>query len=555
MPGIRKSGSYPSEFDRALATVQKAETSGRQLRVGKKGNLKVVGFFGSLFLQCKLRASSKENHGRYLQGERRVIRAQVLQKLETLARQSREAAILGTFPGREVSQDVQEEIEAHLSSYIQNREETRRTLGGTERKEDLGEVFLDEITDDVFNREAVNFLQDSKRAMFVRKPVAPKCFVPGQPLRKQIDQSTGGEKIVLGKYKKSLDIYEKTAGAISGGRDVFARDYRVDSGERLHGSQARVRFFDPALDVHVDRVIEHVEKEARDHPEQSYEASKARQKRLDRAVYDISDKPPGPLSSTPDKVWNKVDFRKQAEKRVTSEVSKRQEGEHEVNEQQVVDFLCFLRKEVQKKFTGRGELPEQFQSLFNENSAVSIPDSFAEPDRLLPSKKLVRTALDLCLSRPPGGERLNVENTEVGAQQKAVTFSANVTVRETTSRARDAMVTRYAASKGQLVLDSAKQQREVFDMNDRPLPLPDSIEGLDNSLEYYEDVRGLPEGFEKFVPKDVPNSLWNESFTAGMENGDVVTQPGSDAGASDRSSEPSGVDWVNRLYAKWLKIT
>ena len=562
MTGIRNSSRHLSEFDRALTTVQKAEESGKQLRVDKKGNLKVVGFFGNLFLKYKLRTFSKNRYGEYLQGERREIRVQVLQKLEGLAKQSREKAILGILPEGVASEEVQEEIETHLQGYIQSRKATRQILGGTERKEELHGVDLNEITDDVFNRDAVNFLQNSKRPMFARKPVAPDCYVRDVPLGEQIDQSTGGDKAALMKYGKSLGVYERTVGLVPGERDAFSKDYRVDPGERLHGSQVRVQFFDPTEDALFDKFIERsesivaskpVQSNEANNPVQSNEAKELIQRRLERVVFNVVEKPEGPLFITPKKEWNKEDFRNQAGKRVGAEVRKRNLGELGESKQ-AVDFLCFLRKEVQKKFTKRGELPEQFQSLFNENSAVSIPGSTAKPDRFIPSRKLVRTALDLCLSRLPEGEP-NVENTEGGALQKPVAFSDKVMVRETTSRESDAMATRYAVVLDELSPDPKERVGLFFDSDRQRLPMPASKEDLDNPAEHFSEDHELPEGFKKFVPKDVPTSLLDESLSASIENGDVVVPPGSDAGVPDRSSDLSGIDWVNKLYGKWLKTT
>ncbi len=579
MSEIRSSKRRPSEFDRAFATVRKAHESGRELRVDKKGNLKMLGFFGRLVLQYRVNRMSREGYRNYVAGERSATRTQVLKKLEGLAKQSRETAILGGLSGTTIGEDEKQQIEEHLSAYMERREAMRPALGGErtfkegvteeEQKQRKNHDLPDKLasTNYIFNLNALDLLKSSEMSMFVRKPVLPKGFNPDESHQAQLQHSTrtSHERRAHRLHVKSQKVHAESvrvAVVKPGDKIIDGTNFREDPGKFLLGSQGRVQFFDPDEDANVDEVIAQNETGAEDHVDQSQEAIKERKRNVDMSIYNTYEGGTNTaIYSGPNKVWNKADFRVQAGKRVASEIGRRGRfGKEAVDEgvrDEAVDFLCFLRKEVQKKFTGKGELPERFQAFFNENSAVSVPDSSTNQDRLVPSKKLARIAVNLCIGKAEGGTP-DVAERGIPENQRPLAFSGVVGVREIPTSASEALAVRYAAANNKLELTTPVQKRKVFGMYDELLEVPvDEGAALDGVTEHYEKSVELPDDFEKFYPDGDPSAYFpggpysGQGQEAENQDGEIVPTRGHGREQPADSPEAPGMKWVNKQYASW----
>ncbi len=348
-----------------------------------------------------------------------------------------------------------------------------------------------------FNREALDFLKDSNNVTYARKPVAPDFYKPDEQGTQDSTLHTTHEKSEIKKYQRSQRIYKHTLAS--------------------------------------KKVLKHVD-------------------------FRENQKLSAKVSERPKTTRNKKDFKTHAEKRVVTEIARRERRRQapvgEKTEGNTIDFLCFLRQQVQKKFTGKGELPEQFQALFNENSAVSIPGSRKEPDRLIPSKKLATLAVDLCTGDHESGLQISA-NSENNVKSKPLAFSDVVGVQEIASSDVNQQLHRYAALKRiqvgtginavikkKLIL-SERQQKQLFpETLAKDLVLPGDEE-IENIVPSYEEGE-VPEDHEKYSPHggEYPAAA-NRADNGGLR---VATRQIGTEG----TREITGADgWVKEQYMAW----
>ena len=495
-----------SEYEKAFATVQKAATSGRQLIVDKKGNLKSRGVFSNFFLRLRVSCYSEKGYKKFKGGERNEVRSAVLKKLEGVARQSRKDAILNSHQG---SLDPEKEgaaLDGFLDHYIELRQESYE-------KNELA----DDFDNSRFNSAVVKFLSLSKSATYSRKPESPGFYDPGKPLANR-EGLASHQKTQLASYQKLMTIYELAAATK---RIIEQTGFHEPPKPFPEASQNRVQFFSGDR-VTMFREIE--EFGGSDAPGYVLGA-------METVTFDDAHDAKMEPRFSSRKKWNQADFKAQSEKRVSGEVNKRGRLGQALPQQDIsartVNFLCFLRKNVQTQLAEGGDLSEQLQPLFNENSAVSVQGSSSRPDRLIPSKKLVARALDICMgdtgvAPPPTAER------------QVPTFSDDVKVREIDSRHVDKGLLQVAVQGGQFET-SPIQERKILGYEQESNPTT-AEEALDGSTYHYE-AKDLPEGFEKHV--------------LGKGVSPTAAEPGLASGGEEMGGITDG-SWLKEQYAAWL---
>ncbi len=513
---IFSSSPKRSEYEKVFATVQKAEISGRQLRVDKKGNLKSRGAIGSFFLRRKINRFSAKEYKSYIGGERKEVRSAVLKVLDGVARQSRKEAILNSRQG---SLDPERE-KASLNDFLDQYVEQNRA--GFEKKERS-----DDISTSDFNAAATDFLRLSKSTAYSRKPVCPDFHDPGKPPADR-EEITPQQKIQLNSYQKSMRIYKF---ATETHKLIEQTGFHEPPKPFAEPSQNRVQFFSSG---HDQLFIDLEKYGGSDQTDKTVINALRSDIRLDNE----GDKLPRFSSTT---TWNKADFKDRTGKRLLGEVNKRKRLGQTLPQQGVsdkaLDFLCFLRKDVQTQFAKEGDLPEHLQSLFNENSAVSIQNSSAHPDRLVASKKLVGRALDICMGK--------TETAPSAATEKKVpTFSDDVNVREIDSRHVAKGLLQVAVQDGHFVPDPLEKSSILgYEQESNPTTAEEALGG---STYHYEE-KGLPEGFEKHVPDGRVRLA-----AANSGNEDISSAGSGLAGGGGEKIGGSDGSWLQEQYSAWL---
>ncbi len=505
-----------TEYEQILATVQKAASSGRQLSVDKKGNLKCRGAFSGFFLRLRVSCYSDERFKKYINVERYQVRATVLEKLEGIARKSRKEAILDFRQGSLNHENEATALDDFLDQYIELSHDGLK-----------GKLRAAECSTPQFNSEVLDFLRLSKTATYVKKPECPDFYDPGKPLSKQ-EGLTAHQKFLVRSYQGSMKIYELTAATK---RIIEQTGFHEPPKPFPEASQNRVQFFSK---THEQSFKDMETLGGSEQPEEILN-------KMDEVTYVHALNSKGKLPRfSSKKTWNQADFKAQSEKRLSSEARKRERLGQALPQQgdsaKAVNFLCFLRKSVQTQLAKRGDLPEQLQPLFNENSAVSVRGSAAIPDRLIPSKKLVARALDICMSDT------GIAPATV-AEKKVPTFSDDVKVREIDSRHVDKGLLQVAVKEGQLET-SPVQERKILGYERDTNPTT-AEEALDGSTYNYE-VEDLPEDFEKHVPG-------GGKIAAAVNSGDEdisFAEPGQ-AGGGEEMVGVTGDSWLNEQYAAW----
>ncbi len=520
---VLESSPKKSEYEQVLATVQKAASSGRQLTIDKKGNLKCQGFFSNFFLRLKVSCYSEKGYKQYVEGDRTQVRSKVLKKLEGLARQSRQEAILNARQGSLDPDREKPALDDFLDLYIEKAQENHVKVGLTGIK----------LSSRDFNSAAADFLSGSKTVTYSRKPVCPDFYDPNKTIANH-EGLTGQQKTQIKSYQKSLKAYASTA---ESKKIIEHSEFREPPNPFPRVPQSRVQFFSGTREA----VLRDAEKFGeRDGPAKVLE-------KLDEITYYAA--PPRrdmvPQFSSSKTVLNQADFKAQSEKRLLGEVNKRKRLGQEVPQQDIsdkaVNFLCFLRKNIQTQLAKDGSLSGQLQTLFNENSAVSVRGSNSSlPDRLIPSKKLAATALDICMG---GTETAPAAATE----KKGLAFSDDVKVREIDSRHVAKQLRVDAIKDGHLEASRIEKrviQDSTNDMEDsNPIT---AEETLTESTFHYEE-KDLPDDFEKHVPHG-GGGLAAVNF----DDGDTsLAEPGLVGGGEERVEVSSG-SWLKGQYETWL---
>ncbi len=509
-----------SEYERVFATVQKAAAGGRQLAVDRKGNLKYRGSFSNFFLRCRVSFYSKKRYADYCGSERIKVRSAVLKKLEDVGKQARREAILSSRPASMDPESEKASLDDFLDLFIEIRQK------GYENNE-----LSQWSSNDDFNAGALDFLSRSKTVTYVREPVCPDFYDPGK-LPSDHQGLTELQETQIRDYRESRKTYQRAAASKT---IIEHTDFLEPPGPFPGVSQSRVRF--------LSEPVEKLQVEMDKHGGADADADDL--ERLNKHGHDVYVRNPvgatPRFSDGPGTVWNPADFKAHSEKRVLAETGKRKRlGQGLVGQDisaKAVDFLCFLRKNVQTQFTENGELPERLQLFFNENSAVSIQDSSVQPDRLVPSKKLATMAVNLCMGDTE-------EKPPVVAEKKALAFSDDIKVREIESRHADKRLLQFAVHDGQFET-TRSGERAILGRHNRDSNPVTAEAAIDGVTHHYEE-KSLPEEFEKHVPR-------GEKYPTATDRNDEGGLPaGSNrVGGSEETIGTSDRSWIQEQYASW----